>query len=161
MKNLRQLVAGSMLGLAGIAIAGDYKIDSIREVQPVYDQNFQEKTKDGFSVVLFYSSRPSDEKSKNISDLTTKMYVQLVNDIPTQFYRFDLFSLTDVVDHSELNEHMIDHYGFDGAPSLVAYCNGEKVYLLENCNPRDNNTVVPVKDFIKNKVLPLRDTCLE
>jgi hypothetical protein len=162
MKNLRQLVAGSMLGLAGIAIAGE-PVQYINEVPQVFDQNFSKKTGDGFSVVLFYSSNPPSQERKFKMDLTEKMYLQIINESGMgfdSFLRYDTQRLADKLQNTTtVNSHMIDNFGFVKSPTLAAYCGGERIFILEGCDPKSEAHIEAGKNFLVKKLSSYISTC--
>jgi hypothetical protein len=163
MANLRQLVAGSMvgLGLAGIATAGDQKYSSINDVPEVTIESANEKTKEGFSFILIYGSKPTTDDSKSMARMANSLYLDVINQIEgpnVEIYKLNTQRIADNLGTiGAVTEVLESSFGIRKRPAFLMYCNGERMFKLEALPTEE--TYQRGVTFLNEKISMLESEC--
>ena len=154
-------VAGPALVRAGSALAdtplervpgAEVAYETIDDIPEIFDNDFDDLTSKGFTVVLFYGSRPPADVVEKM-DRAERMYALFANRFgPENVFRYDKQR---VADEFGTNEGVADHteelYSVRGTPTVVAFCDGEEVDRVEGCDPPREDLIDGAASYLAGK----------
>jgi hypothetical protein len=117
----------------------DATIDDVPEVTA---DNWQERVAEGYSVVLIYAEDPSVE-AVDVNRMGEDLYlagIQGLRDVEGSFYRLDTHKLFDQLGSEEaVTEYLDRTFGVRKRPSLVFFCNGERIHEINGSASKPEN----------------------
>lgn len=158
------ILAGTAAGLipAGSASGNDApgiehvpgaRYETIDDLPEINDDNFEDQTADGYSIILIYTSRPTDEGLGNINR-GIRAFLGMVEGLRPDFAKFLRYDTTPLGDRlgsrDAVTKHLQELYEIRDRPSILFYCDGEQVAEIDGSAPlREDQVEMAAEYFIE------------
>jgi hypothetical protein len=113
---------------------------TIDDVQEVTSSDWREHVAEGYSVVLIYGSDPKTDLTIRNNSIGVDLYLRGIDDFSgvAQYYTIDTQKLFEELGSEDaVTAHLDRTFGVRQRPSLVFFCDGERVYQINGLVPKD------------------------
>ncbi len=159
-----KILGAGLLGVLAMPVeAGDGYEAAFSRLPLVEDADVSSSVGEGFSTLFIYTSRPSTLEGQEYHDMGVEILVHAMNVLGSesgQYLRMDTQDLIQQgMSSDDVSAYLSETYGVWKRPSLVMFCNGERVYKINGAAPKDKSLLGRAKEALPGRISEHARSC--